>query len=136
MLTLATIQDSYIIAAGDAAAAYFHRIYQSGATLHGAGATPVGEVLKSQWTVHHFQAVIVDPVTGRIYDGRYLRLLAGVSRDKGSQVDVTLSPVQGSGLVVAARTPFICEYGIGVQVHAPCTAGEELRILAIVEVVK
>lgn len=132
-MTLVELQDTYAISAGDAAASYFHRIYHSGVTLHGTGSTPSGTVNKTLWRVHSLYAVILEAATGRVIDGRTVRLLAQTSQ-KGSAAEVTLDCVQGSGFGVQARTPFICEYGIGIQVHAPMTAGEILRLIALIEV--
>lgn len=135
MITVAEINDSYRVSAGDASAAYFHRIYHSGQILHGTGANPSGTVKEQLWRVLLFQAVIVDPATDRVYDGQAIRLLSG-TQNKGSAIEVTEGLVQGSGYTVKATVPFVTRYGIGVQVHAPMTAGDELRVQALVEVLQ
>lgn len=135
MITVAEINDSYRVTSADAAAAYFHRIYHAGQILHGTGANPSGTVAEQLWRVILFQAVLVDPATDRIYDGRAIRLLSGTQL-KGSAIEVGDNLVQGSGFTVKALTPFFTRYGIGVQIHAPMTAGDELRVQALVEVLR
>lgn len=134
MMTLVELQDTYAITTADAAAAYIHRIYHGGNILHGVGATPTGTVMKKLWRVHSFQVSIVNPSSGKLNDGQAVRLLAQTSM-KGTAVDVT-EDVQGSGFAVRAKTPFVVEYGLGVQVHAPMTAADLVQVTALIEVLQ